>query len=462
MRTAFRLALGLTQEEVAAEYNRRWPSQSPKTGKYISYWERWAGPGSAATSSAREPSYTDISRLAELYGCLIDDLVTPPGGGERNAAFIGEDDDYSGASGADAPNAPAWADDEEADPTKRRQALKAGVLGATAPWLTTLTPAVAGATSRPGRISTEVVKVVSATAAAAQQLDDQQGGGARGYVADQFAAVTRMLRRDSYDAETGRRLAALAAQLGQTAGFMAYDAHRDLEARRLYVAALQAARAAADRPLAASILSLMSNQAAAGGHINDALRLAAAARRSATNAPFTIRALIAARSGLAYAAARDLSAFRRTHDEINRLIEYAQERPEPIPQWAYYVTRTELNAITGRGMVMLAQHRDKHQRKLLADAEDLLRARALSNETAFGRSALRHGAWLALAYTRSGDLDQAVATGHQALTHLTSVNSARSLRLLHRLRTELAVHEKKTAAVRELTATLDTYLMAHH
>jgi hypothetical protein len=39
MLVAFRLALGLTQEGVADLYNRRWPSDHPRTGKYVSYWE---------------------------------------------------------------------------------------------------------------------------------------------------------------------------------------------------------------------------------------------------------------------------------------------------------------------------------------------------------------------------------------------------------------------------------------
>jgi hypothetical protein len=74
-RVAWRHALGLTQQEVATAYNQRWPGQSPKTGKDISYWERWAGPGSTPTSSARAPTALGLSRLATLYGCTVDDLL---------------------------------------------------------------------------------------------------------------------------------------------------------------------------------------------------------------------------------------------------------------------------------------------------------------------------------------------------------------------------------------------------
>ncbi len=77
---AFRHAAGLTQAEVAGLYNERWPADPPKTFKQVSYWERWPGPRAAGSSaSARAPSYLDLLRLAELYGCLVDDLLSSPG-----------------------------------------------------------------------------------------------------------------------------------------------------------------------------------------------------------------------------------------------------------------------------------------------------------------------------------------------------------------------------------------------
>ncbi|MEU1730404.1 hypothetical protein [Streptosporangium sp. NPDC020145] len=75
---AFRHATGLTQAEVAELYNRKWPSDPPKTFKQISYWECWQGPGSESSASARPPSYEDLVRLASLYRCLIDDLLLGP------------------------------------------------------------------------------------------------------------------------------------------------------------------------------------------------------------------------------------------------------------------------------------------------------------------------------------------------------------------------------------------------
>ncbi|MFC0862231.1 hypothetical protein ACFHYQ_07970 [Sphaerimonospora cavernae] len=77
-RVACRHALGLSQAEIADRYNRRWPAPVPKTAKHVSYWERWRGPGTTGSSSARTPSLEDLGRLATLYGCLVDDLLYGP------------------------------------------------------------------------------------------------------------------------------------------------------------------------------------------------------------------------------------------------------------------------------------------------------------------------------------------------------------------------------------------------
>jgi transcriptional regulator with XRE-family HTH domain len=85
---AFRYAAGLSQAEVAERYNQRWPGEHPKTFKHVSYWECWQGPGASATASSRAPSYEDLGRLADLYGCLVDDLLLGPR--DRTAAGFAE------------------------------------------------------------------------------------------------------------------------------------------------------------------------------------------------------------------------------------------------------------------------------------------------------------------------------------------------------------------------------------
>ncbi|WP_329431181.1 hypothetical protein OG339_47415 (plasmid) [Streptosporangium sp. NBC_01495] len=308
-------------------------------------------------------------------------------------------------------------------------------------------------------VSEPVLRLIEAIVTGAQQLDDQHGSAAATFVADQFGCVDHLLRRATYDAPSGRRLCAALAQLAQTAGFMAHESVHDGAAQRWYFAALHAAHSAGDRALIASIQALMSNQAVTLSAPGDALQLAAAAEEAARHSAPTVRALIAARGGLAYASAGDLSGFRRTRDHALAMLEHAGQYTGPTPRWATYVTRTELDAIAGRSLVLMARRvpGPRHQ-QLLRDAQDLLRERALAPTRTEQRSALRHSAWLGLAYAHAGDLDQAVTAGHNALTLLPEVTSARCLALLGELRQELAPHARRAPAVGDLIAALNRKL----
>jgi transcriptional regulator with XRE-family HTH domain len=69
--TAFRLAHGLSQQEVADRWNGLVPDDQgdrPLTAKQVSYWETWP-------HSGREPSLTALKRLAQIYQCDSKDLI---------------------------------------------------------------------------------------------------------------------------------------------------------------------------------------------------------------------------------------------------------------------------------------------------------------------------------------------------------------------------------------------------
>jgi hypothetical protein len=307
------------------------------------------------------------------------------------------------------------------------------------------------------QITEPLVCLIEDTVARAQQLDDQQGG-ALGYVADQFTAVERVVRRCKYTPATGRRLYAALAQFAQTAGFMAYDSADDGAAQGWYLTGLRAAHLARDRSLIASILSLLSNQVATGGNPSDAVQLASAAELAAEHAPATVQALVAARGCLAYAAAADLSGLRRAHEESQARL---AAETGPVPRFASYASRTELDAIAGRSMVMLARRLPHHSLRLLAAAEPLLHGRAFTDPAEIPqRSALRHGAWLGLAHAQTGDLSQAIVAGRHAAMRLPTVTSARSVALLRQLRDDLASHAHRHPPARDLVKELNRKLPA--
>jgi transcriptional regulator with XRE-family HTH domain len=69
--TAFRLAHGLSQQEVADQWNDLFSggqADRPLTDKQVSYWETWP-------HSGREPSLTALKRLAQIYQCDAKDLI---------------------------------------------------------------------------------------------------------------------------------------------------------------------------------------------------------------------------------------------------------------------------------------------------------------------------------------------------------------------------------------------------
>jgi hypothetical protein len=67
-RQVLRIARGLSQPQVAAEWTRRWPDD-PKADKNVSTWECWPVNG-------HMPSLVVLDRLARIYRCSVADLVT--------------------------------------------------------------------------------------------------------------------------------------------------------------------------------------------------------------------------------------------------------------------------------------------------------------------------------------------------------------------------------------------------
>jgi len=340
-------------------------------------------------------------------------------------------------------------------PSRRTVLAVAGTALTKYGWLALAHPSfpLAAKAGLDGQVTPPLLDTIDAVVARAQALDDQQGGAARGFVADQFAAVARLVSRASYDANAGRRLAAALAQLAQTAGFMAFDAREDGVAQRWYLCALRATHAADDEALTASVLALMSNQAAERNQAVEAVNLAAAAQEASAGGPAVVRSLVASRCSLAYAAAGDLGNFRRMRATALELLGESADRPGP--GWASYADRIELDAIAGRGLVVLARHLPVQRKKLLREATCLLHARAHS---AAGdkaqRSALRHGAWLGLAHLADGDLDRAIAAGRSAHQRVAAVTSARSVAMLHDLGEHLRPFAARSTATRRLVEDL--------
>ncbi|MEV4471219.1 hypothetical protein [Nonomuraea sp. NPDC049504] len=110
-------------------------------------------------------------------------------------------------------------------------------------------------------------------------------------------------------------------EIGQLAGWMAFDATRHGLAQRYFITALRAAHQVNGLPLYAHILADLSIQAASRDHPADAITLGEAARRASGSASPAVRASVLSPLGFAYAAAGRAADFMRTRDRARELVE---------------------------------------------------------------------------------------------------------------------------------------------
>jgi hypothetical protein len=315
-------------------------------------------------------------------------------------------------------------------------------------------PARLAAALNGDRISSVLVEQVEDTIPRLRQLDDREGGQANlAYVHAQFQAVAMLLKQSSHGGVLTSRLLVALGELGQLAGWMAADTEQHGLAQRYYLTALRAAHNAADRALAANVLSMMAYHSASRERPGDAISLGTAAVEMAHRTSTTVQALVASRLAYGYALNGDLERFRTAYGRARELAEYPGAGYRP--RWAYYVSGELINAACGSYLVSLARVRPAKSRPLLNEAATLLTPSASSpTDRLYQRDALLHGTWLASAYIAQGELEQACATGRTALARLPHVHSPRCVTRLRALADALRTR-KLNAHVREFSTELD-------
>lgn len=283
-----------------------------------------------------------------------------------------------------------------------------------------------------------LVEQIEASIPLLQQLDDAKGGAASlGYIGAQLRAVALVLHEGTYPAAASRRLLVALADLGQLAGWMAFDANQHGLAQRYFFTGLRAAHDAGYTEMAAHILGDLSFQAASSGHGSDGITLGEAARRHAVRAPAGVRASVDSRLAYAYAASGCINEFEHTY--AGAADTFAGRDPASDPAWLYYLTPGHLDCQAGYALVLAGRDRlavgDRAGRAMLRRGITLLQTGAHDRPLgdASQRRALYEGGWLALAYTARGDLEGACGEARAAIGRLGSVRSPRSNALLHQL-----------------------------
>ncbi|KWX02639.1 hypothetical protein TH66_12875 [Carbonactinospora thermoautotrophica] len=290
------------------------------------------------------------------------------------------------------------------------------------------------------RISAAQVRMVRDQVAALHTLDFQFGGDRLHETAGLLLArVQRWLNDCTYGPAMERQLYAVMAEVAAAAGWFAYDAGLQAEARRYYNEGLRAAVLAEDRALQARVCQHMAQQARFLGRPREALGLAKRALRlTEGRARKRLIALVAVREALAWAKLGDTSASRRALDRARETLDEAKrDRP---PAWLAYMNVAEV-----AGMAAVAE----------IDLGNFPRAAELTREAldAYGndypRNTLFYTVQLAECYQRMGDLDEACRVGHDALVRLPEVTSTRSRTKLRAFRDTITRAAPRERAVRE-------------
>ncbi|TWP46073.1 transcriptional regulator [Lentzea tibetensis] len=271
-----------------------------------------------------------------------------------------------------------------------------------------------------------------------QRLDDAKGGGAHlAYVGAYFRSVAALLRQGGHADHVERRLFAALADIGQLAGWMAFDAGQHGLAQRYFFTTLRAAKQAEYRSMAAHVFADLAFQAASRAQPTDAIGLGEAAVRVAAGQPATLRASVATRLAYGYAVAGRLHDFERFYQSG---LEALTDKGEDEPAWMYFLTPNHLDTQAGYALVhagVLGQDGGDHHtaRALLERGEQLLDTGAHNYplDDASQRRALFEGAWLAVAAASRGDLAHAVVHGQQAVARTVRVQSPRSMEVLGKL-----------------------------
>lgn len=303
------------------------------------------------------------------------------------------------------------------------------------------------------RASAALADRLPAMVAELRMMDDVAGGGnVLSLARHQFGWVAGLLGRASYDESTGRRLHVALAEVGQLAGWVAYDAGHQALAQRYYLAALHAAHSADDRPLGAHILGCMAYQAARQGRPAEAVTLidTAVAGARGEKTP-SLLAELYSRQAYALAILQDGPACTAALSKARASVEQlgsGDERP-----WLYWVSRAEVTAGAGDSLLQLGQ----------ADqaAARLEEGIALFDEP-FARDRQLYLTHLADALARPGqqrDLEAAASHGQAAIRLAKALTSTRSTGRIRDLHNRLKPHTQ-VAAVADFVERARDFLAA--
>jgi transcriptional regulator with XRE-family HTH domain len=318
--------------------------------------------------------------------------------------------------------------------------------------LEALLPSHTEPVTRP-RIGAADVDAVESITDAFRRSGSAHGGGlCRAAAIAQLHQVRRLEDATcSEDVRLGLRLAT--ADLAMMAAYVSYDVEEHDSARRLWTFALDTARRAEDHPrstdLAVNVLLDIADQALHLDRPREALHHVQLASATAASGKYTASAItgsvVSAYLGWCRASLGEVEACRRAMGQAHE--EFAGAHPGSAPPWAQHVTDAVMSAEQGNSLYLLSLTDPDFAPAAIQQLRSAVDGFGIAD--ARGRAISLPG--LAGAYFRAGDLDSAVATGHEAVSAISELSSTRAYARLQVLDTiaDPFGHKPEVAELRE-------------
>lgn len=265
-----------------------------------------------------------------------------------------------------------------------------------------------------GRIGAAQIAQLHRRTARLRRLDDYLGGADtyRLYVSE-LEATTMLAKHATCTPGTRQELTVLIGEQAQLAGWAAFDAGMQLQAKQHYVTSLAAAKEANNAALAGNSLAFLAYQQVSTDKPN--IDMATASYTTAEkHATPRVRALLLERMAWTHAVAGKAQETECALAQAVEALHTADTRPEP--DWVFWVDDNELNIMAGRCWTEL---------KRPLRAVPTLEAVLARYEDTHGRDKALYLTWLAHAYLDAGEVEQAVATTLRAIELSAGIASVR-------------------------------------
>jgi transcriptional regulator with XRE-family HTH domain len=305
----------------------------------------------------------------------------------------------------------------------------------------------------PRRIGAADVAAIEGATAAFRLSDRRHGGGlSRAAAVAQLGYVLKLQDAACSDQVRADLLLAT-ADLAGTAAWMTYDVEQHDAARRLWMIALDTARQADDHPrstdLTVHMLQDMVHQALHLGRPEEALRLVQLGAATATNRAYPVnastRSYIATNLAWCHASLGEAESCHRALDQAQQI--YTNADPATVPPWAAHIVPAAIAAQHGHSLFLLSRTDPGYAPAAIEHLRSAVGGYARDS----ARSRAAHLPGLAGSYFLAGEVDSAIATGHEAVTAISTLSSTRAYARLRTLAdtAEPHRHQPDVAELRE-------------